>query len=266
MKDVSFIAAFPKSGITYLNYMLFHVLFDRQDDVAKIDSDYIFDMHESLARVPPPGTERRYVKTHLAFAPSIPLLARARRAVVLVRDPIDVMMSVWDFQHLTGENGLLDATPEQRAAKFEQFCRHWLTTGGLIYPFAGSWVDNVRSWLDQSQLPIVVVRYERLKERPVEQLRRVLDFFEQPASDQRVRAAVEASTVENMRRRETQEVNAGVSGAFYRPELARGYARGYRFVGRLNQDSYQRVLSPAARQFADQVFKPITERVRAAAC
>ena len=40
MKDVSYIAAFPKSGITYLNFMLFHILFDRPQDVRLIDSDY----------------------------------------------------------------------------------------------------------------------------------------------------------------------------------------------------------------------------------
>ena len=51
-KDVSYIAAFPKSGITYLNFMLFHVLFDRPQDVRLIDSDYIFDVHESLAQGP----------------------------------------------------------------------------------------------------------------------------------------------------------------------------------------------------------------------
>ena len=62
MKDISYIAAFPKSGITYLNFMLFHVLFDRPQDVRLIDSDYIFDVHESLARVPQPGVVNRYVK------------------------------------------------------------------------------------------------------------------------------------------------------------------------------------------------------------
>ncbi len=45
MKDVTYIAAFPKSGITYLNYMLFHLLFDAAQDVERIDSDYIFDLH-----------------------------------------------------------------------------------------------------------------------------------------------------------------------------------------------------------------------------
>ena len=62
MKDVSYIAAFPKSGITYLNFMLFHVLFDRPQDARLIDSHYIFDLHESLARVPPPSVVDRYAK------------------------------------------------------------------------------------------------------------------------------------------------------------------------------------------------------------
>ena len=37
MHDISYICAFPKSGITYLNYMLFHVLFDRPQD-AELDN------------------------------------------------------------------------------------------------------------------------------------------------------------------------------------------------------------------------------------
>ena len=116
VNDVSYIAAFPKSGITYLNFMLFHILFDRPQDVRLIDSDYIFDVHESLARVPPPGDVPRYVKIHFAYSPRIPLRERAHRAVYLLRDPIDVMMSVWDFKHLTGEDGLLDASPADREA------------------------------------------------------------------------------------------------------------------------------------------------------
>ena len=144
MKDISYIAAFPKSGITYLNFMLFHILFDRPQDVRLIDSDYIFDVHESLARVPPSGAAPRYAKIHFSYSPRIPLRERASRAVYLLRDPIDVMMSVWDFKHLTGEDGLLEASPADRAALFQRFCQHWVTTGGLIYPWAGSWKRQCR--------------------------------------------------------------------------------------------------------------------------
>jgi len=265
MKDISYIAAFPKSGITYLNFMLFHILFDCPQDARRIDSDYIFVLHESLARVPPPGDVPRYVKVHFAYAPSIPLRQRACRAVYLFRDPIDVMMSIWDFKHLLGEDGLLDASPGDAALKFQSFCQRWLTTGGMIYPWAGSWKNNVSSWLDQTDLPLLVVRYEHLKARPFEELQRILRFLGSEATDQRISAAVEAGKPENMRKLESDEISMGVSGVFYRPALARGYARGHRFVGRMHGGSSEKVLTPAARQYASQVFGPITERARSLA-
>jgi Sulfotransferase domain len=257
MKDICYIAAFPKSGITYLNFMLFHLLFDRTQDVRLIDSDYIFDVHENLARVPPPGESDHYVKIHFPFGPQIPLRQRAARAIYLLRDPIDVMMSVWDFKHLTGEEGLLDASPNDRQALFQRFCQHWLSTGGLVYPWAGSWRDNVASWLNQKELPLLVVRYERLKADPTRELRRILRFLGRQASEARIAAAIEAGKPDNMRKLETEEVKAGVSGIFFRPGLARGYAQGYRFVGRMHGGSSEKILSPAARQYAAQIFGPI---------
>jgi hypothetical protein len=265
IKDITYVAAFPKSGITYLNFMLFHILFDRPQDVRLIDSDYIFDVHESLARIPPAGEVPRYVKTHFPFNAQIPLRARANRAVYLLRDPIDVMMSLWDFKHLTGEDGLLEASPAQDAAMFQRFAQHWLTTGGLIYAWAGSWRDNVNSWLDQMELPLLVVRYEQLKTRPFDELRRIVGFLGREATDQRIASAIEAGKPENMRRLETEEIEKRASGVFYRPFLARGYARGYRFVGRMHGGSSEKVLNPAARQYANQIFGPVLERAYARA-
>lgn len=263
MKDVSYIAAFPKSGITFLNFMLFHVLFDRPQDAALIDSDYIHDVHENLARVPPTGEAPRYVKVHFPFGPKIPLRRRAVRAVCLVRDPIDVMMSAWDFMHLTGEEGLLDASAEVREQMFQRFSQYWLSTGGLAYPWAGSWKDHVCSWLDQTELPLLVVRYETLRARPFEELRRILRFLERDAPDERIAAAVQAGRPENMRKVESEEVESGRSGVFYRPGLARGYASGYRFVGQMHAGSSAKVLSASASLYAEQMFGPVTERLRA---
>jgi hypothetical protein len=265
VKDISYIAAFPKSGITYLNFMLFHALFDRPQDARLIDSDYIFDLHESLARVPPPGDRPHYVKVHFPYGPRLPLHQRAVRAVYLLRDPIDVMMSVWDFKHLTGEDRLLDVTPAEHGAMFQRFCQHWLATGGMIYPWAGSWRDNVASWLDQTDLPLLVVRYEQLKAQPFDELRRVLGFLGREVSDQRITAAIEAGRPDNMRKLESEEIDKGVSGVFYRPGLAKGYSRGYRFVGRMHGGSSEKILDPAARQYAEQVFGLVMERARARA-
>jgi hypothetical protein len=265
MKDITYIAAFPKSGITYLNFMLFHILFDRPQDTRLIDSDYIFDLHESLARVPPPSDVPRYVKIHSPFTPQLPLRQRSNRAVYLLRDPIDIMMSVWDFMHLTGEQGLLEASPEQDAALLQRFAQHWVTTGGLVYPWAGSWKQNVESWLDQTELPLLVVCYERLKAQPFEELRRILRFLGREASDERLMAAIEAGKPDNMRKLESEEIDKRISGVFYRPSLSKGYARGYRFVGRLHQGSWEKVLNPGARQAANRTFGSLLERASARA-
>lgn len=265
MADIVYSAAYPKSGITYLNYMLFHALFEAPRDAAKIDSDYIIDIHENLPRVPPPGGRRHYVKTHFAYTPAMPLRVRAERAICLVRHPIDVMMSIWDFLHLLGDPGLLDAAQAQKDQIFQAFVDRWVATGGDAMPIAGTWVANVTSWLDQRDLPVLLVRYEALKADPVAQLARACGFLGAAVAPARLEDAVRQSSVGEMRKQEQREIESKQSGAFYRPQLEKGYERGFRFVGRLNANSYDSVLSEAQRREADRVFGPVLARIAALA-
>ena len=258
---VIYSAAYPKSGITYLNYMLFNALFDAPEDAARIDTDYIIDIHENLARVPPPGPSRCYVKTHFGYSPALPLLDRAERAVYLVRDPIDVMMSIWDFMHLLGDATLLDASEETKDQIFRSFVGRWVTSGGDQVAFAQTWVANVTSWMDQADLPVLFVRYETLKADPVAQLARVCGFLGETVAPERLALAASRSSVGEMRKQEQSEIDSRQSGAFYRPQLEKGYERGYRFVGRLNANSYDTVLTDVERAMADRVFGPVLARL-----
>jgi hypothetical protein len=263
MADIVYSAAYPKSGITYLNYMLFNALFDAPRDPARIDSDYIIDIHEHLARVPAPQTptKRHYVKTHFAFEAALPLRERADRAVCLVRDPIDVMMSIWDFLHLLGDPTLLGASEEVKDQIFRSFAQRWVTTGGDQMAFAQSWVANVSSWMDQRAIPALFVRYESLKADPAAQLDRICAFLGERVSDDRIALAVQGSSVDAMRQQEQREIETKQSGAFYRPQLETGYQKGFRFVGRLNANSYDSVLTPDERAMADRVFGPVLARL-----
>ena len=101
--------------------------------------------------------------------------------------------------------------------------------------------------------------------QPFEELRRILSFLGREVSDERIAAAVEAGKPDNMRKLETQEINDRVAGVFYRPGLAKGYAQGHRFVGRMHGGSSEKILSPAARQYAQQIFGPVIERAYARA-
>src|SRR5260370_13142024 len=105
-RDVNLVTAYPKSGITFLSHLLFRALFERPDDWSNLHKDYIIDIHQHPDRFTIGEGGPFYVKSHFAFGPVLPLRARARRAILLVRDPIDVMMSAWDYKHLTGEGNL----------------------------------------------------------------------------------------------------------------------------------------------------------------
>jgi hypothetical protein len=260
MADIVYCAAYPKSGITYLNYMLFYALFDEPRDPARIDADYIIDMHEHLSRVPPPDTGRHYLKCHASYDPALPFLERAERVVYLVRDPIDVMMSIWDFLHLLGEPNLLGAPQPVKDRIFRNFVQRWVTTGGRQMA-AQSWVENVTSWLDQRRLPILVVRYEALKADPAVQLERVCGFLGETIAPERLRLAAHQSSAGEMRKQEQREIESKQTGAFYRPELEKGYEQGFRFVGRINTNSYDTVLTDEERREADRVFGPVLARV-----
>jgi hypothetical protein len=259
--DIVYSAAFPKSGITYLNYMLFNALFDEPRDPARIDSDYIIDIHEHLARVPAPQTGRHYVKTHFAYSAALPLRERADRAVCLVRHPIDVMMSIWDFLHLLGDPTLLGASEEVKDQIFRGFAQRWVTTGGDQMPVAQSWVANVSSWMDQRAMPVLFVSYESLKADPAAHLDRVLAFLGERVTEDRIELAVKQSSVDAMRQQEQREIDTKQPGAFYRPRLEAGYQQGFRFVGRLNANSYDTVLTQDERGMADKVFGPVLERL-----
>ena len=254
-RNVTFVAAYPKSGITFLSYMLFHALFDRPDDLSKIDSDYIVDIHHYLDRVIAGASESFYVKCHFAFGPELPLRRRARRAILLTRNPIDIMMSAWDYKHLTGEGNLHLMSEAERAPLFRQFVADWISSGGRAYHWAESWVNNVNSWLDQEEIPFLALRYETLKATPAEELQRILDFLVRPVSPERLAAAVEFGDVARMRETEERAVAAGGAGLFA------GHAKGYRFIGRLHQNAYRTVLDDAQRDLADTVFGPTVDKI-----
>jgi len=65
-----------------------------------------------------------------------------------------------------------------------------------------------------------------------------------------------------MRRVEAQEVTERIEGPFYRGEFAAEYDRGFRFVGRLDQDGCRSVLDDAQRDRVDAVFGPTLSRLR----
>ncbi len=249
MRSLVSLSAFPKSGVTYLSFLLFYGLFPDECDIHELERQYILDIpaYPEATFADPDGP--RLIKSHLPYVPGIPVIRSTGKAIYLIRHPIDVMASAWDFDNLTAGVTRTADSPEFRA-----FVRRWLETGGDAFPGCGTWVQHVRSWLSQSEIPVHLVRYEDLVDRPEIELASIFSFLRIAVPADRSRRAIELSSMKAMAAMEEAEVGKRREGVFFRNSLAQGYGLGHRFINKAYRGSYERLLTEKERALCDETF------------
>lgn len=249
MQGLYSLSAFPKSGVTYLSFLLFHSLFSDDCDIHDLERKYVIDIHAyPNAKFGDPRAPR-LVKSHFPYNPALPVIRFTSKAVYLIRHPIDVMMSAWDFERL-----IKGGVRETQSPAFRAYVRRWVETGGNAFPEFGSWIQHVRSWLGQSSIPVHLVTYENLVDNPERELKSILGFLDIRVPAERQRIAIERSSMKSMAALETQEVENRTDGIFYRNVLATGYGQGHRFINKGYRKSYETFLTPEERAIADKTF------------
>jgi hypothetical protein len=150
--DDTFLVEFPKSGITWLTFLIASVNLqksgiERQPTFFAIN-DLVPDIHVSRHLPPPlPFPDMRFIKSHAGYNPLY------SKVIYLVRDPRDVMVSYYAFARKLGwYNGSL-----HDMIKDPQF--------GIK-----AWVAHANSWLDETKPSVSfnVIRYEDLMRRSKE--------------------------------------------------------------------------------------------------
>jgi len=250
LQGIISLSAFPKSGVTYLSFLLFHSLFPDECDLHELERKYILDIHAYPNATFVEPRAPRIIKSHFPYNPNIPAVRLTSKAIYLIRHPIDVMMSAWDYHHLVNGGGDADT----RSPAFRAYVRNWLASGGLGFPQFGSWIQHVQSWLGQSNIPVHLVGYGNLVDDPQCELQSIMDFIGAPIPAERQRAAIERSSMKSMAALESEEVEKRVDGIFFRSSLSAGYGRGRRFINKGYRNSYEAVLSSDERALADRVF------------
>lgn len=248
MQGIASLSAFPKSGVTYLSFLMFHSLFPDSCDIHDLERKYIIDIHAYPNATFSNPNAPRLIKSHFPYAPAIPVNRVINRSIYLMRHPIDVMMSAWDF------GGLIDgASRDIQNPALRNYIQRWLMTGGEFAPF-GSWLAHVRSWLGQRSVPVHTVFYERLVDDPDRELDLIFKFLDVQVPLERRRIAIDRSSMKSMAALENSELENRVEGIFFRDGLALGYGKGHRFVNKGHRNSYAKVLTKEERALADKVF------------
>jgi len=193
--DDTFIASYPRSGNTWTRFLIANLMHpDRPVTFANIETvipDATALSSRKLKRVPRP----RLIKTHEYFEP------RYRRVIYLVRDPRDVVLSLYNFRRKY--RSVDDSYP------IERYVAERFLPGDLDV----SWGEHVGSWLGTriNQPGFLLVRYEDLLQDPPRELSRVASFLDIAVSTEALSQAIERSSANRLRQLEKVEHEAWVT-------------------------------------------------------
>jgi hypothetical protein len=217
-KDV-FLAHYPKSGGTWLRMMLTEGLLDSEVGfAAAADSVPPVGSHRGAPAILPTGG--RLIKTHESYRRSY------RRAILLVRDVRDVLLSYFHYWRLRTDSEV----------ELDPFIDRFVD--GSLDGYRPWHVHN-QSWLDaqNSGADLLVVRYEDLRQNPLDPLSRCFEFLGAEVAEQRMEDIVSHNSLDSMRTKEESE------RSFFDSRVRGTAAVG--FVRRGATGDWQATLSPA---------------------
>ena len=233
MTEAVWLASYPKSGNTWLRFLIAHLAgadLSRSAELATLvpDGHTIADW-SSLERSRP-----RVIKTHW-LPRHLPAPMTTRAVIYIARNPFDVIASNLRYALLAADETVL-ARPEAellriRMAYVELFLRHGGDPNWMEFGF-GSWREHLEAWSSfAATRPALFLRYEDLHDDPRAVLRRIGRFLELRPDEARIERALAASSFDAMRRLEERELAARQAGLFA-DHVGDGTARGGRFIAK----------------------------------
>ncbi|PIN73364.1 hypothetical protein COV20_03990 [Candidatus Woesearchaeota archaeon CG10_big_fil_rev_8_21_14_0_10_45_16] len=198
--------SFPKSGHTWLRVMLAKVI-SLHYDIKKLDLDLVL-MVRGRPKIPRIAINHEIAPTFgvnfdlkqkkflgaygRSDVVSIRPVLRTKKTIFLVRDPRDVVVSL--FFHLTKRNKFYNSSDISRFLQ-ERFSL------SKIINYMNLWHREMQRRPDQ----FLLVKYEDLQKDTAGQLKRVTDFLGIDASPDVIMEAVHFGSVDNMRKMERSD-------------------------------------------------------------
>lgn len=184
--DDIFIVSYPKSGNTWIRFLIGSLVYDQPINFANIERkvpDIYQNNDEVLLNIPRP----RLLKSHECFDPNY------KKVIYIVRDPRDVAISY--YHHHIKFKIIEDNYP------IDRFVLRFISGG--LNPF-GSWGENVGSWFGmcEDNNDFMPICYEDILEDPFSQLRKIASFLNIAATEERLNNMVDLYSAQNMRRME----------------------------------------------------------------
>lgn len=197
--DDVFLVGYPKSGNTWLDFLVACLRAERPEDVnfESIET-CVADIYFNNAKKLQDLVRPRFLKSHESFDAHYP------KVVYIVRDPRAVAVSYYHY--------LIGLGKIEKDFPLNQFVSEFIR--GAVDGM-GEWGEHVRGWLDAHRRNpdrVMIVKYEDLKMEVVKTLTNIAAFLNMSVSDEKIQAAIAWSNPENMRRLELESRKSGNAG------------------------------------------------------
>lgn len=190
--DDTFLVSYPKSGNTWVRFLLANLMYPNETvgfaNINRLLPAPGVSSKRFLRKLPRP----RILKSHEPFD------ARFRKVIYLVRDPRDVAVSEYHFD--------LKKRYIDPGVSLEQFVKRFIAGATSSY---GSWWEHAGSWIAarHGNPSFLLVRYEDLLTDSIGETGKIAEFLGIQAGPERLRAAVERSSADRMRKLEQQQAD-----------------------------------------------------------
>jgi hypothetical protein len=232
-----FQASFPRSGSTWLRFMLFEILCGEEPGFRKIE-DRLPEIQWQRGKTGILPDGGRFIKTHEQYRTDY------KRAVFLVRDMRDVFLSCY-ARGL--QDGIVDLVCK---GDFDSFLMSFLSGKALQM---GSWQEHTRTWLESPIAKngnLLLVKYEELRKDPEPMLAQILDFIGVKPNLPIIRKAVEDNSLQQMRAKEDRAKKEGEFSILLGPHKNTG--EDGRFVRKGSVGGWRSKLTEAQLKIIDE--------------
>lgn len=221
---MTWISSYPRSGNTWVRFLIVNCLVDHEFDWDTAMNAFAFELYYYLERMRDDGWSKQdvidklksvvkdqptagmfgdtvYMKSHNRWSDDHPFAEYTDRAILIVRNPRDVLLSGANYHNL-----MVD--PDTPAVEYaREFIEHggdprWIRNG------YGTWFEHYQSWTNAS-FPVHVVRYEDLKSDPIQPLMAMCKFLGFEVSKEDAARAAERTKIAKLRDVEHKARQAG---------------------------------------------------------
>ena len=258
-KVINWIASYPKSGNTWVRFLLLNLIYGPQSSTEKLDA-LIPDIHKLAGQIKIPANSNVLIKTHFQLSATMPLFNHTAGFIYIIRNPIDTMMS--NLNYAFTMHGIVN-DPAVRDKIKKQYIEQFISNRGdpnWIRLGRGSWVENVTSWITNDPgFPNLVLKYEDMLADPVSQLGKISNFLKLRSSQAELQSAVNNSSFRRMKEIEEKELARKIRGFYLSENSEKSIAEGNRFMFRGKAGEGEKELTRSQRERFLEQFGPTIE-------